>query len=338
MKLQISSTDRCKLPLAFWRSLEALGLSPADVLRHANLPSTLDRDSNAVINTTQFFAVWKSIEKVSGDAAFSIRMVSETSTARHKTAFLAASYANNFRDGLARVIRFKRMCSPDRILLEECKDQISVTIEWPIGTDPEPSLSVDATFALLIELGRRGTGQQLVPVQLFLRRPKPSPNVHEIYFGCVIQFGAEHDKMVLSLADLDLPFNSSNPEMLALVTPGLVGAVQQISEQADLVEQVKATIKLVMSSGAPNIAFIARQLSMSQRTLQRRITAEGQTYRSLLAASRHELSLKFLADPAIELKEVAYLLGYDDTKSFYRSFRQWEQITPSQWRRDRSSP
>ena len=30
--------------------------------------------------------------------------------------------------------------------------------------------------------------------------------------------------------------------------------------------------------------------------------------------------------------EVACLLGYQDTSSFYRAFRDWEGVTPNQWR------
>lgn len=333
MKPHTASTGRCKLPQAFWRSLEALGLHPAEVLRHANLPATLDRNGSAFISTSQFFAVWKAIESISGDPAFSIRMVSETSTARHKMAFLAASYANDFRDGVARVARFKRLCSPDRICLEEQGDTVAVTIEWPIGTEPEPPLSVDANFALLIELGRRGTGRHIAPARLELRRPAPGANRHGDYFGCAVRYGAKHDRMVLNAADFDLPFSNANPEMLELVTPALAAAMQQIEDQASLSEQVRSSLKRAMSMGAPDIAFVARDLGLSQRTLQRRITAEGKTFRGLLADARHEMSLQYLADPGIDIKEIAYLLGYDDTKSFYRAFRQWQRVTPSQWRR-----
>ncbi|MBM4313036.1 MAG: AraC family transcriptional regulator [Deltaproteobacteria bacterium] len=30
--------------------------------------------------------------------------------------------------------------------------------------------------------------------------------------------------------------------------------------------------------------------------------------------------------------EVAYLLGYEDQNSFFRAFRQWEELTPAAWR------
>jgi AraC-like DNA-binding protein len=71
---------------------------------------------------------------------------------------------------------------------------------------------------------------------------------------------------------------------------------------------------------------------MSERTLQRRITEEGTTYRDLVMEARQELGRKLLADPSADINEVACLLGYQDTSSFYRAFREWEGVTPSQWR------
>jgi len=36
----------------------------------------------------------------------------------------------------------------------------------------------------------------------------------------------------------------------------------------------------------------------------------------------------------MQINEVAFQLGYEDTNSFYRAFRNWEGTTPSHWRMD----
>jgi AraC-like DNA-binding protein len=325
--------DRCKLPRPFWQSLEQLGLRPSAVLRLARLPATLHLDNSAVISTLQLFAIWNAIETLSGDPAFSIRMVSETSTANHKLAILVASYAADFRDGMARLARFNRLCSPEHLCFEERGGKVSVTIEWPVGTPPEPPLSVDASFALLLELGRRGTGTHLRPISLDLRRPNPGTDRHTIFFDCPIHFGAESDRMVLDASDLDLPFPGHNPELIQMVTPALADAVREIDAQATIGEQVKGTLKRAMACGRPDVGAVARELGLSERTLQRRITAEGQTFRALLTEARQELGRQLLADRSIEVEEVAYLLGFEDANSFYRAFREWENMTPGNWRR-----
>lgn len=324
--------DRCKVPEAFWRAVELHGLRPAAVLRQAHLPVMLRHDAAASISTTQLFAIWNAIESLSGDAGFGIKMVRDTSTATHKLAFLAATYAENYRDGLARVIRFKRLCSPDELHCDEKNGRVSITIKWPPGTEQEPGLSVDASFAMLIELGRRGTGRNLTPLAVEFKRAGPVTDLHAAYFGCPIRFGAAQNRFVLASADLDLPFIDHNPELLQMLAPALAQAMGELEAEGTLVEQIKTVLKRTMASGRPEVAGVGRELGMSERTLQRRITAEGTTFRALLGDARQELGMQLLSDPALEIQEVAWLLGYQDTNSFYRAFREWTDTTPVRWR------
>jgi AraC-like DNA-binding protein len=133
--------------------------------------------------------------------------------------------------------------------------------------------------------------------------------------------------MVLNAADLDLPFPGHNPELLQLLTPALSSAVAEIEAQASIGEQLKVVLKRVMASGCPNVASVARELDPSERTLQRRMTMEGKTFRTLLSEARRELGHQLLSDPSIEVEEAAYLLGYPGTNSFYRAFREWEDLS-----------
>jgi AraC-like DNA-binding protein len=313
--------------------VERLGLHPAAVLRQARLPATLHLDEAAVISTAQLFAVWQAIETLSGDPGFSLKMVRGTSTATHKLAFLAASYARDYRDGLERIARFKRMCSPDQMRFEEDDRAVSITTEWPSGTATEPALSVDASFAMMVELGRRGTGQHLTPIAVEYARTGSSTAVHDAFFGCRVSFGAGRDKLVLKAADLDLSFLGHNAEMLTALTPALVADLADLQARSSVPEQIKRVLKRRMASGRPDVAGVAREIGLSERTLQRRITDCGTTFRALLDSARQELGKSLLLDASVDLEEVAFLLGYEDPNSFYRAFKGWEQMTPGRWRK-----
>jgi AraC-like DNA-binding protein len=71
---------------------------------------------------------------------------------------------------------------------------------------------------------------------------------------------------------------------------------------------------------------------MSDRTLQRRLAEEGMSFKHLLTQVRHEQAREYLAAPSLDIKEVAFLIGYEDQNSFFRAFRLWEGDTPSNWR------
>ncbi|WP_243667136.1 AraC family transcriptional regulator ligand-binding domain-containing protein [Pseudomonas brassicae] len=110
-----------------------------------------------------------------------------------------------------------RLCSPDQLRVEERDGKVSFTIIWPPSSGTEPYLSVEACFAFVIELGRRGTGKHVVPLTMNLRRPEPSLPTHTHYFDCSIRYGAARDQLTLSATDLSLSFREHNPlKLLAL--------------------------------------------------------------------------------------------------------------------------
>ena len=73
---------------------------------------------------------------------------------------------------------------------------------------------------------------------------------------------------------------------------------------------------------------VARDLAMSTRTLQRRLRAEGTTFQRTLNATRQSLALHYLAESDLSAGEISFLLGYEDTRSFYRAFHAWSGQTP----------
>jgi len=91
-------------------------------------------------------------------------------------------------------------------------------------------------------------------------------------------------------------------------------------------------LKRLLAGARPEIEAVARELGLSGRTLQRRIVDDGSTFRQLLLEARQELAREYLNRSHIDVAEVAYLLGYEDSNSFYRAFRTWERTTPAQLR------
>lgn len=72
---------------------------------------------------------------------------------------------------------------------------------------------------------------------------------------------------------------------------------------------------------------------MSTRTLQRRLQLEDTAFQTVLRDTREALARHYLTSSTMSAAEIAYLLGYDDTRSFYRAFHAWTGQTPEQVRR-----
>ena len=319
--------DKCNIPQAFWRAVERAGIPPAALLRQARLPATLHVSDDAWVTTAQYFTLWRAVEELSDNPAIGLTMTVETDTSLHPPATMSAFFARDFRDGLTRLARFKRLCTPEELCLTENEREARVFVNWVHSSGQEPDAAADVTFAAILELGRRGTGRHMT-------RSGPLTQMHEDYFGAPIVLGAPRNVLILGADDLGHPFAGHNPELLTILTPALSNALDEIEAQSSLPEQVKTVLKRRLPSGKPELSDIANALGLSQRTLQRRIAEADTSFRQLLETSRRELVHDMLINGASGVDEIAYLLGYQDTSSFYRAFHEWEGITPSQWRED----
>lgn len=328
--------DRCKVPAAFWRAMERRGLPAATILRQARLPATLPLDDRVLIPTAQFFRLCRAVEDLSGDPGLGLHLVEAADAAVLPPSVLVVLYARDWRDALQRLARFKRLCTPEVLTITEQAGECVVAIHWLHGEGEPPALAADMSLAVLLEIGRRGTGRHLAPRRVDVARTSPVAAVHRAFFGAEVRHGAGRDALVIEPTDLDLPFQGHNREMLDLVTPALAAEMRALEAAGSVVEQVRAVLMERLASGPPDLSDVAADLGLSERTLQRRITDEGTSFRELLAGARRSLGQRLLADPSVEIGEVAFLLGYQDASAFYRAFRDWEGTTPGRWREARA--
>jgi AraC-like DNA-binding protein len=156
--------------------------------------------------------------------------------------------------------------------------------------------------------------------------------MYEAHFGCAVKFGARQNLLVFDAAVLDRVFVTHNADVLAIVAPQLEAELREQQAGRTFREQVKGTLKKILAGRRPELREVARELRVSTRTLQRRLTEERVTFQQLIAEARRELAQHYLLHSQLELNETAYLLGYEDANSFFRAFHQWEGTSPGEWR------
>jgi AraC-like DNA-binding protein len=330
--MTVQVPDRFKAPNAFWVGLSKIGLTPPAVLRQARVPATVYDGEKNLVTTAQFFALWRAAGELSSDPAAGLKLATQIDVGNRPPSSMAAYYARDYRDALTRLARFKQLCSPEEVQITISRDECLIQLVWLHAQEETPALLTDAAFASFVELGRRGTGNLVKPKRVELKRDSESTGVHEAYFKCPVKFRARRNMLVLNSADLDLPFVTYNAELLEMLDPQLVSALKERRAQSSIREQVKWILRRLLAGSRPEITAVARELALSDRTLQRRIVDDGATFRQLLLETRKELACEYLTRPEIDVAEVAFLLGYEDSNSFYRAFRTWEGTTPAQWK------
>jgi AraC-like DNA-binding protein len=324
--------DSYRIPAVFPNWLEDAGLSPAGVLERAGLPAKLFSEASVVIGLAQFVAMWKAIGELSPDPAVGLKIGSNPRHERYDPIVIAALNAPSFGVALQRLARYKRLTCPEQIMLAPEQGDYLVRFDWPWPGHAAPSAFLDNAFALAVSLGRRGTADAINPRRVEFRRDKLELGPYTAFYRCEVRLGAERDALIYDTDVAAHPFEIYNPEVFRLLGPGLEQELTLQAARQTLIDRVKSVLKKLLAGQRPNIRQVARELKMSPRTLQRRLAEDGVTFQQLLSESRRELAVHYLRESQLGLGEVSYLLGYEDSNSFFRAFQNWEGMSPGQWR------
>ena len=77
---------------------------------------------------------------------------------------------------------------------------------------------------------------------------------------------------------------------------------------------------------------IADELHLDPRTLRRKLTDEGTSFRELIAVVRRDRAEQMLVTN-VPIETIARQLGYAETASFTHAFTRWTGLSPSGFRR-----
>jgi AraC-like DNA-binding protein len=102
---------------------------------------------------------------------------------------------------------------------------------------------------------------------------------------------------------------------------------------SEFAESLRQILRSYLSFGNPRIEEIADVAGMGVRTLQRRLTKDGLTYKRVVDQARFQVSSDLLYDPHVKLIDIADMLGYSDQAHFNRAFRRFAGISPGAYRR-----
>jgi AraC-like DNA-binding protein len=326
-------TNQFRVPSLLPRKLEELGLSPQRVLRQAGLPIGLFQRDKILVSTDEFFALYRGIAGATEDPGFGLKLGTEDRVERYDPIRITALSARSFRDALHRIARYKQLTCPEEIRVLERANECAVQFVWLQAHEKEPAFLVDMCFAWIVAIARRGIGRPLSPKRVEFQRTPAHREMYEGHFRCPIKFKANQNALIFSKADMELPFVTHNAELLAIVAPQLEAELAEQLGHKTFSEQAKAILKRLLAGQRPGIQDLARELHLSTRTLQRRLTEQGITFQRLLEEARHELARHYLLHSSLELNQTAYLLGYEDANSFFRAFHHWEGTSPGQWRK-----
>jgi AraC-like DNA-binding protein len=155
----------------------------------------------------------------------------------------------------------------------------------------------------------------------------------DAFFAWPIAFGAERDTVEFRPEAADLTLVRADPYLHDLLVGYCEKALAHRARPVDALRtRVENAAAPLLPHGKARASEVARQLGLSQRTLARRLAADGLTFAGILDELKADLARRYLQDPSLSISEIAWLLGFQEVSAFTHAFKRWTGIPPSQAR------
>lgn len=138
-------------------------------------------------------------------------------------------------------------------------------------------------------------------------------------------------RLALSLSTLDLRLPQADANTARIFETQCQDILARRLARVGVTGQVRSRL-MHEADGWPSMDTVAHELHLDPRTLRRNLAREGTSFRALLDEVRRARAIELLAQD-VPVADIAARLGYAETANFTHSFKRWEGVAPSYFRR-----
>jgi AraC-like DNA-binding protein len=199
---------------------------------------------------------------------------------------------------------------------------------------PESRHDVEMSMATVVRFNRLSSGVEWRPREVWFQHSKPRDvSEHARIFRAPVRFSMPANALLLDRRLLSIPLRDANPFAHQVTTEAAEQFLTTASGEASVSQSVRTFIRQRLGSGEFGLQDAARHLSLSRRTLQRKLRQESSSHRSLVEQARRDLSRYLLLSTHATVTEVAYALGFSEPSAFHHAFQKWHETPPLCYRR-----
>ncbi len=313
-------------------ALKALNIDAARVLRRAELDPDLLRDKLARITLRTENAVWSAAIEESGDPAIGLRIAKLLSAGALGSFGYLLGHSETLGKMIERAQRFGRIMDDlSETSLHIADEEVFVRV-GRTGGYPIPPPAAECLFSVALATARHAWPHAHPLAIHFTHQCRAPLEVYRDHFGCPVLFGAKAMQIVFAARFLREVSSTVDPQLGQVLEEHASYVLTQLPASDDLVSQASHALLQLIGQGGVEPSMLARKLSVSERTLRRKLKAKKTSYHRLLDDVRRGLALKYVQDATLSLDQVAERLRFLDTSTFYRAFRRWTGTTPAQYR------
>lgn len=288
-------------------------------------------DPYAIVPLHRFVAFLEDAAATLGEPCLGAKFGAEFKPADIGPMGMLFSLAPTIRDGFDRISRYVNSLQNATIsgLAEEGDSlvwsyRIADKTIWPRRQDAEYSVVASC------ELVRSCFNSRWRPVEVHFEHDMPE-NAGELakLIRAPIRFSQSSNRILMDLNDAERVYRSEDKQLSMMLERHVADLMGQTGGESSLAAKVKTLIELYIGRRPITVGFLADELGISSRTLQRRLEKDGLKISDLTRAHRQELAATLLSARSTKMADVAQALGYADGAAFCRAFKAWRGHAPS---------
>jgi AraC-like DNA-binding protein len=328
-----SDTNRAQRILRLLQAAEKRGLERQRLLAAIGLDEDQISDPDDRVPAVKTVQLWQLLAEQIEEPDLGLEVGTTLRIKEAGVVGYAMMYSDDLLGALRRMVRFAKLV---RQRLELGLEREGDT--WRLFSVSQPLLPgfrppIDEGLAGLVTAFREIAGRDILPAGIhFTYRKPPDVSRHREVFGSRLSFGAEVPAILLWHRDVTASSIAADATLTRYLDDLAQIRLEALPRAESYSERVRQSLWPHLSEGLPSIQQIAGELALSTRSLQRRLREEATNYATVAESLRKDKARLLLRDRHLAVYEVGYLLGYSDPSAFYRAFRRWHGVSPSQFR------
>lgn len=309
-------------------------VSVEKVVAAIGLDPQLFNDPDGRVSHEMFCALWQELIRRSGDPYIGLRLPEFTQRESWYVLGYAVLNSPNLGKALERMVQYIPLLHTGvELTLTIEKNVARLTHNIPASPVPVPAVLGQWAIANIVWSFRRATGVEWIPLQVKFQHPQPPDiSVYRDQFRAPIFFDHPVDELVLDVEQLKLPLLKADPGLDVILNRHVKELLTRLPKTNTFVDSVYWAISEGLRCGDVGMETIAKRLSYTPRTFQRKLKEAGTSYTDLLDQMRQQLSVHYLREAPLAVNEIAFLVGFSESSAFHRAFKRWTGISPSEFR------
>ncbi|GAA4827508.1 AraC family transcriptional regulator [Saccharopolyspora rosea] len=314
---------------------QSVGLDPAPLLRGAGLDPAGIALQDRWVPAAAVARLLERSAAESGRQDFGLLLAERRRFANLGPLSLVIREEPDVRSALSILIRHESMYNEAlRMRLVVLHGLATVRVGFELGEQVEARQATELALGAVHRLLLGFLGPLWKPLTVcFTHHAPASASTHRRVFGSAVEFEQDFNGISFYAHELDAPNKMSDPLMRTYAYQ-ILDSLEPPKETTTL-DRVRELIELLLPTGRCSVNQVARSLGVDRRTIHRHLAEVGETFSSVLNATRTELAANLVGNQRYTLTEIAELLSFSSPGNFSRWFRGEFGCSPSQWRHRR---